>query len=60
MYAIVDIRGQQFKVEKNQQIFVHRLQVKEGSKIALRRAGRSHVSRRGVFHADELCQAKSG
>ena len=32
----------------------------EGSKIALRRAGRSHVSRRGVFHADELCQAKSG
>ena len=35
MYAIVEIAGQQFKVEKNQQIFVHRLQAKEGSKIAL-------------------------
>ena len=33
MYAIVDIAGQQFKVEKNQQIFVHRLEAKEGSKI---------------------------
>ena len=33
MYAIVDIRGQQFKVEKNQQIFVHRLNEKEGAKI---------------------------
>tara|TARA_B100001540_G_scaffold152569_1_gene135108 strand:+ start:2200 stop:2613 length:414 start_codon:yes stop_codon:yes gene_type:complete len=35
MYAIVEIAGQQFKVEKNQQVFVHRLQAKEGSKIAL-------------------------
>ena len=35
MYAIVEIAGQQFKVEKDQQIFVHRLQAKEGSKIAL-------------------------
>jgi large subunit ribosomal protein L21 len=25
MYAIVEIAGQQFKVEKDQQIFVHRL-----------------------------------
>ena len=33
MYAIVDIAGQQFKIEKNQQIFVHRLDVKEGSKV---------------------------
>ena len=33
MYAIVDIAGQQFKVEKNQQIFVHRLDEKEGSRI---------------------------
>ena len=33
MYAIVDIAGQQFKVEKDQQIFVHRLEVKEGSKV---------------------------
>ncbi len=34
MYAIVEIAGQQFKVEKDQQLFVHRLQDKEGSKIS--------------------------
>lgn len=33
MYAIVDIAGQQFKVEKNQKVFVHRLDAKEGSKV---------------------------
>ncbi len=33
MYAIVEISGQQFKVEQDQQIFVHRLEVKEGSKV---------------------------
>ena len=33
MYAIVEIAGQQFKVEKDQQIFAHRLEAKEGSKI---------------------------
>ena len=33
MYAIVEISGQQFKVEKDQQIFVHRLEAKEGSKV---------------------------
>ncbi len=33
MYEIVEIAGQQFKVEKDQQIFVHRLETKEGSKI---------------------------
>ena len=33
MYAIVEIAGQQFKVEKDQQIFVHRLEVEEGSKV---------------------------
>ena len=33
MYAIVEIAGQQFKVEKDQQIFVHRLETKEGAKI---------------------------
>ena len=33
MYAIVEIAGQQFKVEKDQQIFAHRLEVKEGSKV---------------------------
>ena len=33
MYAIVEILGQQFKVEKSQQIFVHRLTAKEGDKV---------------------------
>jgi large subunit ribosomal protein L21 len=33
MYAIVDIAGQQFKVEKDQKIFVHRLEGEEGSKV---------------------------
>ena len=34
MYAIVEIAGQQFKVAKDQKLFVHRLQDKEGSKIS--------------------------
>ncbi len=33
MYAIVEIAGQQFKVEKKQEIFVHRLEGDEGSKV---------------------------
>jgi|SRR5690554_6471900 len=33
MYAIVEIAGQQFKVEKDQRLFVHRLDAKEGDKI---------------------------
>lgn len=33
MYAIVDIAGQQFRVEKDQKIFVHRLEGEEGSKV---------------------------
>ncbi len=33
MYAIVEIAGQQFKVEKDQRCFVHRLQGKEGEKV---------------------------
>jgi large subunit ribosomal protein L21 len=33
MYAIVDIAGQQFKVQKDQKIFVHRLEGEEGSKV---------------------------
>ena len=34
MYAIVEIAGQQFKVQKNQKLFVHRLNEKEGSKVS--------------------------
>jgi len=33
MYAIVNIAGQQFKVEKDQQIIVHRLEGEEGKKV---------------------------
>ncbi|MCB9256968.1 MAG: 50S ribosomal protein L21 [Chitinophagales bacterium] len=33
MYAIVEIAGQQFKVEEGKQIFVHRLEGKEGDKL---------------------------
>lgn len=33
MYAIVEIAGQQFKVVKDQKVFVHRLQTEEGKKV---------------------------
>lgn len=34
MYAIVEIAGQQFKVAKDQKVFVHRLQGEEGSNVS--------------------------
>ena len=34
MYAIVEISGQQFKVAKDQKVFVHRLATEEGKKVA--------------------------
>ncbi len=34
MYAIVEIAGQQFKVSKDQKVFVHRLQAEEGSEVS--------------------------
>ena len=33
MYAIVEIAGQQFKVQKDQKLYVHRLQAEAGSKV---------------------------
>ena len=33
MYAIVEIAGQQFKVEKDSKIFVHQLEGKEGDNV---------------------------
>jgi large subunit ribosomal protein L21 len=33
MYAIVEIAGHQFKVEKDQRIFVNRLEGEEGSEV---------------------------
>ena len=34
MYAIVEIAGHQYKVQKDQQLFVNRLQQNEGAKVA--------------------------
>ncbi len=33
MYAIVEIAGQQFKVERGDKVYVHRLEANEGAKI---------------------------
>jgi len=33
MFAIVEIAGQQFKVEKGQELFVHRLDADEGASV---------------------------
>ena len=33
MYAIVEIAGQQFKVQKDQKVFVHRLNAEAGQKL---------------------------
>ena len=37
MYAIVEIAGHQYKVQKDQQIYVNRLQDEEGSKVSFDR-----------------------
>jgi large subunit ribosomal protein L21 len=37
MFAIVEIAGQQFKVQKDQQLYVHRLEAEEGSKVSFDR-----------------------
>ena len=34
MYAIVDIQGQQFKVEQDAKVYVHRLEGEEGAKVS--------------------------
>ena len=34
MYAIVEIAGQQFKVSKDQKVYVHRLAEQEGDKVS--------------------------
>jgi large subunit ribosomal protein L21 len=35
MYAIVSIKGQQFKVEKDSKLYVHRIEGEEGSELDL-------------------------
>ena len=37
MYAIVEIAGHQYKVEKDQQVFVNRLDAEEGKKVSFDR-----------------------
>ena len=37
MYAIVEIAGQQFKVSKDQKVYVHRLANEEGSNVSFDR-----------------------
>ncbi len=34
MFAIVEIAGQQFKVEEGQEVFVHHLEANEGDKVS--------------------------
>jgi len=34
MYAVVEIQGSQFKVEKDQKLFVNRIDAKEGTKVS--------------------------
>mgnify|MGYP001230271273 CR=1 FL=1 len=34
MYAIVEISGKQFKVEKKQKLFVNRINTEEGKKVS--------------------------
>lgn len=43
MYAIVEIAGQQFKVAKDQKVFVHRLKEEEGTNVSFDRV---------LLHAD--------
>ncbi len=33
MYVIVDIQGQQFKVEQDQKLFVHRINAEQGTEV---------------------------
>jgi len=37
MYAIVEIAGQQFKIEKEMKLFVHRLKAEEGAQVTFDR-----------------------
>jgi large subunit ribosomal protein L21 len=37
MYAIVEIAGQQFKVQKDRKVYVHRIEGEEGSSVSFDR-----------------------
>ena len=44
MYAIVEIAGQQFKVEKDQRYFVHQLEGKAGSNVTFDPVSYTHLT----------------
>ena len=50
MYAIVEIAGQQFKVEKGRKLYVHRLAGDEGSSLSFDK----------ILLTDNDCQVKVG
>ena len=43
MYAIVEMAGQQFKVAKDQKVYVHRLQTEEGKKVTFDKVAGGNV-----------------
>ena len=51
MYAIVEIAGQQFKVQKDQKIFVHRLKAEEGAEVSVDTVMLKEVDGNGVVGA---------
>ncbi|NPA45160.1 MAG: 50S ribosomal protein L21 [Chlorobi bacterium] len=65
MYAIVEIAGQQFKVEKNQKIYVHRLDAKEGDKVTFKNVlltddnGKVNVGTPNVLGAEVVAKVLS-
>ena len=58
MYAIVNIAGQQFKVAKDQYLFVHRLQGEEGASIEFDNVLLAENNGKFSIGADELKGAK--
>ncbi len=46
MYAIVEIAGQQFKVEKDRKVYVHRLAAEEGCSSRIRKSAFGRQRRR--------------
>lgn len=58
MYAIVDIAGQQFKVEKDSRLYVHRLQAEEGSTVEFNKVLLVDKDGKVTIGAPEIADAK--
>ena len=50
MYAIVEIAGQQFKVEKDRKVYVHRLAAEEGAQIGTPKVEGAKVTAKVLSH----------